>query len=99
MIPIYKAETIEDGDFEFGLLRDKRQTDGTLISYTINGYSIDIETLHISFNDGKSWVCVNDLEIYECVDFHLKASGVRYKHDIKQPPNGSIFTIITDKGR
>jgi len=61
---------------------------------------IDPSTLLISFNNGKSWLRLKDLEVHTCTDFDLTYSDMKYRSKyINQPPNGSIFTIVTDKGR
>jgi len=61
---------------------------------------IDPSTLLMSFNNGKSWLKLSDLEVHTCTDFDLTYSDMKYKSKyINQPPNGSIFTIVTDKRR
>lgn len=61
---------------------------------------IDPTTLEISFDNGKSFIKLSDLEIHTCTDFELKYTNMKMR-DCKelQPPNGSIFTVVTDKGR
>jgi len=53
MIPIYRAKREQIKYNEEGLLREKQQSDGTHIAYTINGYIIDTSTLAIHFPDMK----------------------------------------------
>lgn len=65
-----------------------------------NDCEIDIETLKISFDNGKSFIKVSELETHQCTDFELKYMDMKMRNKaISQPPNGSIFTVIADKGR
>ena len=74
----------EDGDYEYKAIY----------------HHIDSTTLKISFDNGKSFVKLSDLEVHTCTDFKLEYTNMKM-HTRKevQPPNGNIFTIITDKGR
>lgn len=101
MIPIYKAKKIDSDEYVVGyylfdsvrhfLLVDR----GNLVQT-----QIDPTTLAISFDDSKSFIKLSDLEIHTCTDFELKYSDMKMRDRKEvQPPNGSIFTVITDKGR
>lgn len=104
-IPIYKAEVL---DKNWGV----ENISGYLTNDNMGHYyienieqglcskEIDAETLEISFDSGKSFIKLNDLEVHTCTDFKLEYTNMKMnKRKDTQPPNGSIFTIITDKGR
>lgn len=74
----------EDGDYEYKAIY----------------HHIDSTTLKISFDISKSFIKLSDLEVHTCTDFGLTYSDMkmRTRREI-QPANGTIFTVITDKGR
>lgn len=123
MIPIYKAECVNDNEYKTGNFiktQDKYYIyqDGTSDIYmedddcfddgSIDGeiriidliFEVNIETMQISFDSGKSFIKLSDLEVHTCTDFKLEYTNMQMntRKDV-QPPNGSIFIIITDKGR
>ena len=107
-IPIYKAKKIDSDEWVEGFLFHSYVKAWNSHEYTIieKGKGnmlrnrIDSSTLTISFNSGKSWIKLSDIEMVECTDFKIQFNDMKYRSQgITQPPNGSIFTIITDKGR
>ena len=106
MIPIFSANKIESDDIIIGYLIENEQGFFIIKKMTVLPISnklytqIDVETLKISFDNGKSFIKLSDLEIHTCTDFELKYSDMKMRARKEvQPSNGSIFTIITDKGR
>lgn len=113
-IPIYRAKKEYDGEYiEFKTYFEEDGKYRAIIKWAkedIQGwidpvyvpltFRIDPTTLAISFDNGKSFIKLSDLEIHTCTDFELKYTNMKMR-DCKelQPPNGSIFTVITDKGR
>lgn len=101
-LPIYRAKKINSEDYTEGMLR-KLYVD--IVRYYLEDEEygcneIDKTTLAISFDNGKSFIKLSDLEIHTCTDFKLKYSDMKMRDKkVIQPPNGSIFTIIADKGR
>jgi len=112
ILPICSAEKINSDEFVTGYyikttnvkqLMDKdEQTFIHLIvdSWNLIHEEIKPETLKISFDFGKNFIKLSDLEIHTCTDFELKYQDMkmRAKKEV-QPANGSIFTVITNKGR
>lgn len=112
ILPICSAEKVDNDEIITGYyvkttnvkqLMDKNEP--TFIHLIVDNWNliheeIKPETLKISFDNGKSFIKLNDLEVHICTDFGLTYSDMkmRTKREI-QPANGSIFTIITDKGR
>ena len=106
MIPIFSANKIESDDIIIGYLIENEQGFFIIKKMTVLPISnklytqIDVETLKISFDNGKSFIKLSDLEVHTCTDFKLEYTNMQMNNrkDV-QPPNGNIFTIITDKGR
>ena len=106
MIPIFSANKIESDDIIIGYLIENEQGFFIIKKMTVLPISnklytqIDAETLKISFDNGKSFIKLSDLEVHTCTDFKLGYTNMQMNTRKEvQPPNGSIFTIITDKGR
>jgi hypothetical protein len=105
-IPIYRAKKIDSEEYVEGYLIPTVENScylTTKINRSIDHptyVKVDPSTLQISFDNSKSWIKLSDIAIHTCTDFNLQYSDMkmRTKKEI-QPPNGSIFTIITDKGR
>lgn len=104
-IPIYKAEVLDKNwgvESINGYLTNDKMGHFYIenIEQNLCSKEIDIETLKISFDTGKSFIKLSDLEVHICTDFGLTYSdmNMRTKKEI-QPANGSIFTVITDKGK
>lgn len=104
MIPIFSANKIQSDDIIVGYCYQPTHfiDDGLNIicHTTYETFKVDKETLKISFDCGKSFIKLSDLEVHTCTDFKLEYTNMQMNNrkDV-QPPNGSIFTIITDKGR
>lgn len=105
-IPLYRATKIDSdeiviGDYCNGFIIVSVLVDTDLRIFKIQeGYQIDPTTLGISFDDGKSFIRLSDLEFHTCTDFVLTYSDMKMRTKKEtQPANGSIFTVITDKGR
>ena len=115
MIPIFSGEKIDTSENIIGfLVYDKIEQsyfitqDSTMIYNksvgkelrTIFNNKVEYTTLKISFDDGKSFIKLSDLEVHTCTDFKLEYLDMRMRPRKEfQPANGSIFTVITDKGR
>lgn len=104
-IPIYKAEVLDKNwgvENISGYLTNDNMGHFYIenIEQRLCSKEIDIETLEISFDSGKSFIKLGNLEVHICTDFGLTYSDMkmRIKREI-QPANGSIFTIITEKGK
>lgn len=112
-IPIYRAKKIDSDEYVIGFYSSAYDIHHYVITHlgvdtktsTVYQMSTDIHkidptTLAISFDNGKSFIKLGDLEIHTCTDFDLKYTDMKMRNrQEKQPPNGNIFTIITDKGR
>ena len=115
MIPIFSGEKIDTSENIIGfLVYDKIEQsyfitqDSTMIYNksvgdelrTIFNNKVEYTTLKISFDGGKSFIKLSDLEVHTCTDFKLEYTNMQMNNrkDV-QPLNGNIFTVITDKGR
>lgn len=111
-LPIYRAKKIDSDEYVEGYfvkatnLRQLMDEDEPTFVYKIVDSweliceEIDPTTLAISFDGGKSFLKLSDLEIHTCTDFELKYTNMKMRNCKEvQPPNGNIFTVITDKGR
>lgn len=98
-VPIYRAKKIDSDEYAQGFYEGWENKHFIIISPK-EYFKINITTLEISFDNGKSFIKLCDLEIHTCTDFDLKYTDMKMRNrQEKQPPNGNIFTIITDKGR
>jgi len=98
-LPLYKAETLETEELATGWLF-KRWDKLFIRVDDKTSYQVNNENIFISLDNGNSWLRLKDLEVHTCTDFDLTYSDMKYRSKyINQPPNGSIFTIVTDKGR
>lgn len=110
MMPIYKADR-QDGLGEItGYLIPQDDSDTFAI---VSGFNLSFvyglvcpnniykETLQVSFDNGKSFIKLSDLEVHTCTDFKLEYLDIRMRHrkEVQPANNARIFTVITDKGR
>lgn len=110
MIPIHRGRKLDSDEWIEGLYLGNRDVHVIATSYSpdstdswgeqVYTTKVDPDTLQISFDDGKSWLILADLEVYTSLDFRFEYMDTKLrKKKIIQPANGSIFTVITDKGR
>jgi len=101
-LPIYRAKKINSDEYVVGYITPTKDGKKFLIGVIEiwKCFECDKTTLEISFDNEKSFIKLSNLEMHTCTDFELKYSDMkmREKKEI-QPANGSIFTVITDKGR
>lgn len=104
-LPIFSAMKMDSDEEVVGVAYEDKKEKCIYISndaqnlYT-SAFKIEKSTLKISFDDGKSFIKLSDLEMLTCTDFELKYTDMKMRDKkLSQPSNGSIFTLITDKGR
>ena len=108
MTPIYRAKKIDSDEYAVGCLNIWEQNGelyysimeiGKYPSPFNNIHMIDQSTLSISFDDGKSFLKLSDLDIKTCKTFDMVYDCEKNRqHREKQMGTGKIYTIITDKG-
>jgi len=81
MIPMYRAKRIDSNEWVEGylfIIWDKYYILWGTTNNIPNQIEINPSTLAISFNNGKSWLKLEDLEVYTCTDFDLKYNDMKY---------------------
>ena len=98
--PLYSSNKIDSDEIIIGYLKNPDNIMTIRDDNVLVEVGIDRTNLSISFDNGKSFIKLSDLEVHTCTDFKLEYTNMKMnKRKDVQPPNGSIFTIITDKGR